>query len=159
MKNIRIKVYVTGIIAGISEEAGYYFVFKCFLKCRNNWSILLLFGLGRGGTEAFFYLISLVEGLSGREFYLHIFLRLISIGAVIGLSMLDYIAVDRTKWILAISVTIHAIMNMFSFAIGREIIHVSRWIENCCSIVVSFGAIIIACLIYRIVTIQSSNSD
>ena len=139
-----------GMIAGLSEEAGYYLVFKYFLKERKNWNIPLFFGLGRGVTEAVFYLMISSAGLSVKELlYPHICLRLISIGAVIGLSILDYIAVDQTKWILAISVSIHAIMNTFSFAAGREIIHVSQRMENGYSMTVSFSAMIITYLIYR----------
>ncbi|MGL5352012.1 MAG: YhfC family glutamic-type intramembrane protease, partial [Clostridium sp.] len=87
-----------GLIQGVSEECGYYWVFNTKLKKYRSPNTALLFGIGRSSLELLYNLIILIT-LQSSTFnaVLIVVARIIGFGGTIGLSIFDFSAARNNK--------------------------------------------------------------
>lgn len=142
---------IVGLIQGLSEEYGYYFVLKRILKNENSIKIPIIFGLGRSSLHTIFD-IGTILFMQNNIFNLLIAIlsRVIGFVALIGLTLIDYNSIiKKKKSYLILSVLLHAIMNGTLYAAELNFIKVNNNFDSFFMICFSCTVIIISMLICR----------
>ena len=136
---------IVGLIQGLFEEGGYYFIFKTILKNEHSPQTPILFGIGRGGLHIIFDVVSiLLVSLNLFNCIVSIMSRVFVFGAMIGLTMLDYYAYQRRqKWYLLFSILLHACLNGILYAGELNLIKTSENFEALTLII--FSCVVIIC--------------
>ena len=89
---------VVGLIQGISEEGGYYFVLRQISKKEQLKSLPFWFGLGRSLLHTLFDIGTIIIAFSNIwVFVLAIVSRMFSFVAMMKLTMLDYFSYQKKK--------------------------------------------------------------
>lgn len=141
-----------GLVQGICEEVGYYYVFNHQLKTWTGWKAPLLFGVGRSGLHLI-YDISIIISIeySANQFLISLCIVLLSNMALFGLSIMDYTAsrIHRLKWLCGLAIIIHAIMNGGLYAMEIDYISAGTNHSNIFKVCISIFVIVIAFMIYK----------
>ena len=141
-----------GVVQGVCEEAGYYYVFRHPLKAWTGWKTPLLFGAGRSGLHLIVDVSILLSiGYSANQFLLALGILLISSIALFGLTIMDYTAsrIHRLKWLCGLAIIIHAIMNGGLYAMEIDYISADLSEINLFKVCISIFVIAIAVMIYK----------
>ena len=141
-----------GLVQGICEEVGYYYVFSHQLKTWTGWKTPLLFGVGRSGLHLIFDIAIIISiGYSANQFLISLCIVLLLNMALFGLSIMDYTAsrIHRLKWLCGLAIIIHAILNGGLYAMEIEYISVSINGSNIFKMCISIFVIAIAFIIYK----------
>ncbi|KOP66985.1 hypothetical protein AMS62_18360 [Bacillus sp. FJAT-18019] len=141
-----------GLIQGICEEAGYYYVFSRHLKTWKGWKTPLLFGVGRSGLHLIFDISSIIAiGYSTNQILLSVVIVLVSNIGLFGLSIMDYTAsrIHRFKWLCGLAIIIHTIMNGGLYAMEIGYISAGINVSNMFRVSMSLLAVVIAFIIYK----------
>lgn len=141
-----------GLVQGICEEVGYYYVFSHQLKTWTGWKTPLLFGLGRSGLHLIFDISIIISiGYSANQLIVALCIVFLSTIAIFGLTIMDYTAsrIHSLKWLCGLAIVIHAIMNGVIYAM--EIDYISAGINgsNVFKVCISIMVIAIALIIYK----------
>lgn len=137
---------LVGVIQGVSEECGYYYIMKKIYDKDQDDSLPFWFGMGRGVLHTIFDIVSVLLVMTSlRNSMVAIVSRLVCLGAMLWLTNLDYQAFkDRNRVLLVISVLFHFGMNSVIYANELDLVHFSESIfvlvYSC--IVIVFGAMI-----------------
>ena len=117
---------VVGLIQGISEEGGYYFVLKQISKKEQSKSLPFWFGLGRSLLHTLFDIGTIIVAFSNIwVFVFAIVSRMFSFVAMMKLTMIDYFSYQKKKVLyLGLSILLHAILNGMLYAYELQIINV-----------------------------------
>ena len=117
---------VVGLIQGISEEGGYYFVIKQISKKEQSKSLPFWFGLGRSLLHTLFDIGTIIVAFSNIwVFVFAIVSRMFSFVAMMKLTMIDYFSYQKKKVLyLGLSILLHAILNGMLYAYELQIINV-----------------------------------
>lgn len=104
---------VVGIIQGISEECGYYFVLKQISKNEQLKSLPFWFGLGRSSLHTLYDIVTIIVTFTNiRVFIFSIVSRMFTFVAMMKLTKIDYLSYQKKKALfLGLSVLLHAILN------------------------------------------------
>lgn len=108
---------IVGLIQGISEECGYYFVLK-HIKNDQPENTPFWFGLGRSALHTLFDTVTIIIAFSNiRVFIFAVLSRMFSFAAMIELTRIDYLSYQRKKLLyLGLSVLLHALLNGVLYA-------------------------------------------
>lgn len=140
---------IVGLIQGISEECGYYFVLKHILKKEQNENLSFWFGLGRSLLHTIFDIVIIIGTFYSNiwVFIFTIVARMFSFVAMMKLTMLDYLSCKKKKLLyLVLSILFHAILNGILYASELQlIINFDIWFM----IIYSLVIIIISSFIYK----------
>lgn len=141
-----------GLVQGICEEAGYYYVFSHQLKTWTGWKTPLLFGVGRSGLHLIFDVSIIISiGYSATQFIVALCLVLLLNIALFGLTIMDYTAsrIHRLKWLCGLAIIIHAIMNGGLYAMEIDYISAGINDSDVFKVFISILVIAIAFMIYK----------
>ena len=118
---------LVGVVQGVSEECGYYVIMKKIYNRDKKEILPFWFGLGRGVFHLLFDICSVVFVMTSfGSCMVAIVSRLISLGALLVLTNLDYIAFKNKRiFILGISILLHSAMNGLIYANELELLHFS----------------------------------
>lgn len=142
---------IVGLIQGLSEECGYYFVFRTIFKNENSIKIPIIFGLGRSSLHTIFDIVTiLIMHNNILNLLIAILSRVIGFGALMGLTLIDYNSIiKKKKSYLIFSVLLHAIMNGTLYAAELNLFKVNNNFDSLFMICFSCIVIIISMLICR----------
>ena len=142
---------VVGLIQGISEECGYYFVLKHISKKEQSESLPFWFGLGRSLLHTLFDVGTIIVAFSNIwVFVFAIVSRMFSFMAMMKLTMLDYFSYQKKKIsYLVLSILLHAILNGMLYAHELQILNVIANFDIWFMIVYSVAVIVISSVICR----------
>ena len=142
---------VVGLIQGISEECGYYFVLKQFSKKEQSKSLPFWFGLGRSLLHTLFDIGTIIVAFSNIwVFVFAIVSRMFSFAAMMKLTMIDYFSYQKKKVsYLGLSILLHAILNGMLYAHELQIVNVIANFDIWFMIVYSAAVIVISSVICR----------
>ena len=142
---------IVGLIQGLSEECGYYFVFRTIFKNESSIKIPIFFGLGRSSLHTIFDIGTiLIMHNNILNLLIAIFSRVIGFGALMGLSLIDYNSIiKKKKSYLILSVLLHAIMNGTLYTAELNLFKVNNNFDSLFMICFSCAVIIISILICR----------
>ena len=142
---------VVGLIQGISEECGYYFVLKHISKKEQSKSLPFWFGLGRSLLHTLFDVGTIIVAFSNIwVFVFAIVSRMFSFMAMMKLTMLDYFSYQKKKIsYLVLSILLHAILNGMLYAHELQILNVTATFDIWFMIVYSVAVIVISSVICR----------
>lgn len=113
---------IVGLIQGISEECGYYFVLK-FIKIELSENMVFWFGLGRSILHTLFDMVTVIVTFSNIwVFIIAIVSRIFSFVAMMELTKIDYFSYQKKKVLyLGLSVLLHALLNGVLYAYDLQI--------------------------------------
>lgn len=113
---------IVGLIQGISEECGYYFVLK-FIKIELSENMVFWFGLGRSILHTLFDMVTVIVTFSNIwVFIFAIVSRIFSFVAMMKLTKIDYFSYEKKKVLyLGLSVLLHALLNGVLYAYDLQI--------------------------------------
>ena len=142
---------IVGLIQGLSEECGYYFVFRTIFKNESSIKIPIFFGLGRSSLHTIFDIVTILMMHNNiSNLLIAIFSRVIGFGALMGLTLIDYNSIIKKKKLyLILSVLLHAIMNGTLYAAELNLFKVNNNFDSLFMICFSCAVIIISILICR----------
>lgn len=142
---------IVGLIQGLSEECGYYFVFRTIFKNESSIKIPIFFGLGRSSLHTIFDIVTILMMHNNiLNLLIAIFSRVIGFGALMGLTLIDYNSIiKKKKSYLILSVLLHAIMNGTLYAAELNLFKVNNNFDSLFMISFSCVVILISMLIYR----------
>ena len=142
---------IVGLIQGLSEECGYYFVFRTILKNENSIKTPIFFGLGRSSLHTIFDIGTiLIMHNNILNLLIAILSRVIGFGALMGLTLIDYNSIIKKKKLyLILSVLLHAIMNGTLYTAELNLFKVNNNFDSLFMICFSCAVIIISILICR----------
>lgn len=142
---------IVGLIQGLSEECGYYFVFRTIFKNESSIKIPIFFGLGRSSLHTIFDIVTILMMHNNiSNLLIAIFSRVIGFGALMGLTLIDYNSIIKKKIsYLILSVLLHAIMNGKLYAAELNLFKVNKNFDSLFMICFSCVVILISMLIYR----------
>ena len=142
---------IVGLIQGLSEECGYYFVFRTIFKNESSIKIPIFFGLGRSSLHTIFDIVTILMMHNNiLNLLIAIFSRVIGFGALMGLTLIDYNSIiKKKKSYLILSVLLHAIMNGTLYAAELNLFKVNNNFDSLFMICFSCVVILISMLIYR----------
>ncbi len=142
---------IVGLIQGLSEECGYYFVFRTIFKNESSIKIPIFFGLGRSSLHTIFDIVTILMMHNNiSNLLIAIFSRVIGFGALMGLTLIDYNSIIKKKIsYLILSVLLHAIMNGTLYAAELNLFKVNKNFDSLFMICFSCVVILISMLIYR----------
>ena len=141
-----------GLVQGICEEVGYYYVFSHQLKTWTGWKTPLLFGMGRSGLHLIFDISIIISiGYSANQFLVALCIVLLKNISIFGLTIMDYTAsrIHRLKWLCGLSIIIHAILNGGIYAMEIDYISAGINDSNIFEVCISILVITIALIIYK----------
>ncbi len=117
---------IVGLIQGISEEGGYYFVLNRISKREQSKSLPFWFGLGRSLLHTLFDIGTIIVSFSNIwVFVFSIVSRMFSFAAMMKLTLIDYFAYQKKKIIyLVLSILLHVILNGMLYAYELRILNV-----------------------------------
>ena len=142
---------IVGLIQGLSEECGYYFVFRTIFKNESSIKIPIFFGLGRSSLHTIFDIVTILMMHNNiSNLLIAIFSRVIGFGALMGLTLIDYNSIIKKKIsYLILSVLLHAIMNGTLYAAELNLFKVNNNFDSLFMICFSCAVIIFSMLICR----------
>lgn len=142
---------IVGLIQGLSEECGYYFVFRTIFKNESSIKIPIFFGLGRSSLHTIFDSVTILMMHNNiSNLLIAIFSRVIGFGALMGLTLIDYNSIIKKKIsYLILSVLLHAIMNGTLYAAELNLFKVNNNFDSLFMICFSCAVIIFSMLICR----------
>lgn len=142
---------IVGLIQGLSEECGYYFVFRTIFKNESSIKIPIFFGLGRSSLHTIFDIVTILMMHNNiSNLLIAIFSRVIGFGALMGLTLIDYNSIiKKKKSYLILSVLLHAIMNGTLYAAELNLFKVNNNFDSLFMICFSCAVIIFSMLICR----------
>ena len=142
---------IVGLIQGLSEECGYYFVFRTIFKNESSIKIPIFFGLGRSSLHTIFDIVTILMMHNNiLNLLIAIFSRVIGFGALMGLTLIDYNSIIKKKIsYLILSVLLHAIMNGTLYAAELNLFKVNNNFDSLFMICFSCAVIIFSMLICR----------
>ena len=142
---------IVGLIQGLSEECGYYFVFRTIFKNESSIKIPIFFGLGRSSLHTIFDIVTILMMHNNiLNLLIAIFSRVIGFGALMGLTLIDYNSIiKKKKSYLILSVLLHAIMNGTLYAAELSLFKVNNNFDSLFMICFSCAVIIFSMLICR----------
>ena len=113
---------IVGLIQGISEECGYYFVLK-LIKIELSENMVFWFGLGRSILHTLFDMVTVIVTFSNIwVFIFAIVSRIFSFVAMMELTKIDYFSYQKKKVLyLGLSVLLHALLNGVLYAYDLQI--------------------------------------
>ncbi len=81
------------------EEDGYYLVFRAILKKEKSKETPILFGLGRSGLHTILDFGTIfATGMSILGCLIAVVGRILSFGALMGLTLIDYESITKNGW-------------------------------------------------------------
>ena len=109
---------IVGLIQGISEECGYFFVLKHLFKKEPSENLPFWFGLGRSLLHTLFDMATIIVAFSNIwVFIFAIVSRIFSFAALMELTKIDYFSYQKKKVLyLGLSVLLHAVLNGVLYA-------------------------------------------
>lgn len=142
---------IVGIIQGISEECGYYFVLKQISKNEQLKSLPFWFGLGRSSLHTLFDIGTIIVTFTNiRVFIFSIVSRMFSFVAMMKLTKIDYLSYQKKKALfLGLSVLLHAILNGTLYAYELQLFNVTANFDIWFMLVYSIAIIVISSIICR----------
>lgn len=142
---------IVGLIQGISEECGYYFVLKQILKKEKSDSLPFWFGLGRSSIHTLFDMITIIVAFSNMwVFVFAIVSRMFSFAVLMKLTMLDYFSYQKKNVLyLGLSVLLHAILNSILYAHELQLFDIIANFDIWFMIIYSIAVIVISGIICR----------
>lgn len=140
-----------GLIQGLFEEGGYYFVFRTMLKYEKSKETPIVFGLGRSSLHTIFDVGTIFAArMSVFGCLVAVAGRILSFGAMMGLTLIDYKSITKKRVVyLALSIVLHAIMNGVLYANELELLSVKNYFDSMFIIGFSSVVIIISVLICK----------
>lgn len=115
---------IVGLIQGISEECGYYFVLK-LIKIELSENMVFWFGLGRSILHTLFDMVTIIVTFSNINIWVFSFAivsRIFSFVAMMELTKIDYFSYQKKKVLyLGLSVLLHALLNGVLYAYDLQI--------------------------------------
>jgi uncharacterized membrane protein YhfC len=140
-----------GITQGLSEEGGYYLVFRTMLKKEKSLKTPIIFGLGRSSLHTIYdFVIIFATSMSVFSCLIAVGARLLNFGAMMGLTLIDYISITKKRVVyLVLSIVLHAIVNGVIYANELELLNGNNNFESMCMICFSCVVIIISVLICK----------
>ncbi|MBD5547018.1 MAG: YhfC family intramembrane metalloprotease [Lachnospiraceae bacterium] len=117
---------IVGMIQGISEECGYYFVLKQISK-NEQLKIPFWFGLGRSSLHTLYDIVTIIVTFTNiRVFIFSIVSRMFTFAAMMKLTKIDYLSYQKKKALfLGLSVLLHAILNGTLYAYELQLFNVT----------------------------------
>ena len=142
---------VVGLIQGISEEGGYYFVLKQISKREQSKSLPFWFGLGRSSLHTLFDIGTIIVSFSNIwVFVFAIVSRMFSFAAMMKLTMIDYVSFQKKKVsYLGLSILLHAVLNGVLYAYELQKLNVIANFDIWFMIVYSVVVIVLSSVICR----------
>ena len=142
---------IVGLIQGISEECGYYFVLKQISKREQSKSLPFWFGLGRSLLHTLFDIGTIILSFSNIWVFVFAFVsRMFSFVAMMKLTMIDYFSYQKKKVLyLGLSILLHAILNGMLYAYEIQILNVMVNFDIWFMIAYSIIVIVISSVICR----------
>ena len=142
---------IVGVIQGISEECGYYFVLKQISKNEQLKSLPFWFGLGRSLLHTLFDIGTIIVTFTNiRVFIFSVVSRMFSFAAMMGLTKIDYISCQKKKALfLGLSVLLHATLNGTLYAYELQLFNAAANFDIWFMIVYSIAVIGISSIICR----------
>ena len=142
---------IVGLIQGISEECGYYFVLKQISKREQSESLPFWYGLGRSLLHTLFDIGTIIVTFSNIwVFVFAIVSRMFSFAAMMKLTMIDFFSYQKKKILyLGLSVLLHAILNGILYAYELQILNVIANFDIWFMIVYSIIVIAVSSVICR----------
>ena len=142
---------IVGLIQGISEECGYYFVIKHLSKREQSKRLPFWFGLGRSLLHTLFDIGTIIVAFS--NIWLFVFAivsRMFSFVAMMKLTMIDYFSYQKKKTsYLGLSILLHAILNGVLYAHELQILNAIANFDIWFMVVYSAVVIVISSVICR----------
>lgn len=140
-----------GIIQGLSEEGGFYLVFRTILKKEKSLKTPIIFGLGRSSLHTIYDFGTIfATSMSVFSCLIAVGGRLLNFGAMMGLTLIDYISITKKRVVyLVLSIVLHAIVNGVIYANELELLNGNNNFESMCIICFSCVVIIISVLICK----------
>ena len=116
---------IVGMIQGISEECGYYFVLKQLSRNEQSESLPFWFGLGRSLLHTLYDMATIVVAFTNiRVFIFSAASRMLCFVAMMGLTKIDYLSYQKKKALfLGLSVLLHAMLNGALYAYELQLFH------------------------------------
>ena len=142
---------IVGLIQGISEECGYYFVLKQISKREQSKSLPFWFGLGRSLLHTLFDIGTIIVSFSNIwVFVFAIVSRMFSFVAMMKLTMIDYFSYQKKKVsYLGLSILLHAVLNGVLYAYELQKLNVIANFDIWFMIVYSVVVIVLSSVICR----------
>ena len=142
---------IVGIIQGISEECGYYFVLKQISKNEQLKSLPFWFGLGRSSLHTLYDIVSIIVTFTNiRVFIFSIVSRMFTFAAMMKLTKIDYLSYQKKKALfLGLSVLLHAILNGTLYAYELQLFNVTANFDIWFMLIYSIAVIVISSIICR----------
>ena len=142
---------IVGLIQGISEEGGYYFVLKQISKREQSKSLPFWFGLGRSSLHTLFDIGTIIVAFSNIWIFVFaIVSRMFSFVAMMKLTMIDYVSFQKKKVsYLGLSILLHAVLNGVLYAYELQKLNVISNFDIWFMIVYSATVIVISSVICR----------
>ncbi|MBD5456379.1 MAG: YhfC family intramembrane metalloprotease [Lachnospiraceae bacterium] len=142
---------IVGIIQGISEECGYYFVLKQISKKEQLKSLPFWFGLGRSLLHTLYDIGTIIVTFTDiRVFIFSIVARMFCFVAMIELTKIDYLSFQKKKALfLWLSVLLHAILNDSLYAYELQLFNAAANFDIWFLLVYSIAIIVISIIICR----------
>lgn len=142
---------IVGLIQGISEECGYYFVLKQISKNEQVKSLPFWFGLGRSLLHTLFDIGTIIVTFTNiRVFIFSIVSRMFSFVVLMRLTKIDYLSYQKRKaLLLGLSVLLHAILNSTLYAYELQLFNAAANFDIWFMLVYSIAVIAISSIICR----------
>lgn len=142
---------IVGIIQGVSEECGYYFVLKRISKNEQLKSLPFWFGLGRSLLHTLFDMGTIIITFTNISvFIFSIISRMFSFAAMMELTKIDYLSCQKKKALfLGLSVLLHATLNGILYAYELQLFNATANFDIWFMIVYSIAVIAISSIICR----------
>ncbi len=142
---------IVGIIQGISEECGYYFVLKQISKNEQLKNFPFWFGLGRSLLHTLFDIGTIIVTFTNIGIFIFsIVSRMFGFVAMMQLTKIDYLSYQKKKVIfLGLSVLLHAILNGILYAYELQLFNAAANFDIWFMLVYSVAIIAISGIICR----------
>ncbi len=141
-----------GLVQGVCEEGGRLIAYKTVLKKYTNSNTCLLYGLGHGGIEFIYTVVTIFcSNMILSQIGINLIVRLIMLGGQIGLSIFVFASLRKKnmKYLFPVAILIHALMDAFSIAVSKNYILMKSSEQNIIYILCSVVIMGISYLIYR----------
>lgn len=140
---------IVGLVQGISEECGYYFVLKHFKEPSKN--LPFWFGLGRSILHTLYDVLTIIISFSNIwVFIFAIVSRTFCFVAMMELTKIDYFSYQKKKILyLGLSVLLHALLNGVLYAYELQIFSAVANFDLWFILVFSITVIVISSIISK----------
>ncbi len=141
---------IVGLIQGISEECGYYFVLK-HIKNEPPENMPFWFGLGRSTLHTLYDMATIIIAFSNiRVLVYAVVSRIFCFVAMMELTKLDYFSYQKKKILyLGLSVLLHALLNGVLYAYDLQIFNAAANFDLWFILVFSITVIVISSILSK----------